>query len=241
MIARTSSGQVTPAPVGSAGRVEGLKREVVLDVALAIADAEGIEAVGIRRLAQHFGVTPMALYWHVKNKDELLAAMGDQVLSRLELPSPDSLPWDQHYRLLLTTVLEALRAHPGSVQLAGMRILHSEPGRNITERALALLRGAGLSVQASADIARSSLQTMMMLISVEPGVELGTPREQWPELAADKAATLAALPVDRYPNLVACAAAMVDCDDEAAYYRDGVELFLAGVRAQVAAAKAERD
>ena len=38
--------------------------------------AEGLEAVTIRRVALEFGVTPMALYWHVQNKDELLAAMG---------------------------------------------------------------------------------------------------------------------------------------------------------------------
>ena len=39
----------------------------------------------IRRIAQEFGVTPMALYWHVKNKDELLAAMGDRSSTGLQL------------------------------------------------------------------------------------------------------------------------------------------------------------
>ena len=45
-------------------------------------------AVSIRRIAQDFGVTPMALYWHVKNKDELLAAMGDRMLESL-VDAPD--------------------------------------------------------------------------------------------------------------------------------------------------------
>ena len=51
-----------------------------------MADLDGLAAVSIRRIAQDFGVTPMALYWHVKNKDELLAAMGDRILSAVDMP-----------------------------------------------------------------------------------------------------------------------------------------------------------
>lgn len=211
-----------------------LTRESIVEVALSQADADGLDSVTIRRLAQHFSVTPMALYWHVTNKDELLAAMGDQVFDALELPSGDGLAWHEHYRLLLDALLSVLRAHPGAVDLAAMRVLQNEPGRELTERALALLRGAGLSVQASADIARGSLQTMMMLVSSQPGVELGVPATERAQVLADKAAALAQLPVDRYPNLVECGPALVDCDDEMVYYRDGVGLFLAGVQAQVA-------
>ena len=52
--------------------------EAIIDRALALADREGLDAVSIRRIAQDLGVTPMALYWHVKNKEELLAAMGEE-------------------------------------------------------------------------------------------------------------------------------------------------------------------
>ena len=61
---------------GSTARIgDELTRESVIEVALTLADADGLDSVTIRRLAQHFSVTPMALYWHVKNKDELLQAM----------------------------------------------------------------------------------------------------------------------------------------------------------------------
>ncbi len=111
-------------------------------------------------MAQHFGVTPMALYWHVKNKEELLEAMGDQIFAGLNLPDPTGLSWDEHYRLLLIALLDVLRAHPGSVELAGGRVLHNDAGRDLTELALSLLRGAGLTIQASSDVARTSLQTI---------------------------------------------------------------------------------
>ena len=87
----------------SAARTVGdeLTRDAVIGVALSIADSEGLENVTIRRLAQHFSVTPMALYWHVKNKEELLDAMGDKVFEGLRFRPSFVLPWDQEYRELL--------------------------------------------------------------------------------------------------------------------------------------------
>ena len=213
-----------------------LTRSAVIDVALAMADAEGLDAVTIRRLATHFGVTPMALYWHVKNKDELLEAMGDAVFEAIQLPAQDGRGWADQYHHLLLGLLDALRIHPGSVQLAGHRVLANDAGRVLTERALSLLRGAGLPVQQSADIARSSLQTMMMLVSAEPGAEREARPERRSEMLAEKTSALSALPRDRFPNLVECAAAFVNCDDAAGYYREGLALFMSGIRAAVSAA-----
>ena len=51
-----------------------LSRETIVASAVALADAEGLEAVTIRRLAQEHGVTPMAMYWHFSDKDSLLDA-----------------------------------------------------------------------------------------------------------------------------------------------------------------------
>src|SRR5947208_254282 len=51
-----------------------LNRHAIVQRALTLMDTEGADAITIRRIAQEFGVTPMALYWHVANKDELLAA-----------------------------------------------------------------------------------------------------------------------------------------------------------------------
>lgn len=220
-------------PPSSSVRSAELTRDAVVEVALTMADTGGLDTLTIRRLAQHFGVTPMALYWHVKNKDELLDAMGDAVYAAVELPPADDRDWIEQYGELLEALLDALRAHPGAVDLAGQRVLYNECGRDLTERALGLLREAGFSVQASADIARNSLQTMMMLVSAEPGAERGSTPEQRPDRLAAKATALATLPVERYPHLVECAAALVNCDDTAVYYREGVALFLSGVAAQV--------
>ena len=65
-----------------------LSRERVVMGALAIADADGLAALTIRSLAAELGVKPMSVYYHVANKDEILAALVDVVFGEIELPVP---------------------------------------------------------------------------------------------------------------------------------------------------------
>jgi AcrR family transcriptional regulator len=208
-----------------------LSRHAVIDHALEVADTDGLSAVSIRRIAQDFGVTPMALYWHVKNKDELLAAMGDRILEMIDAPDVDPSGGVEQLRPLLTALVDALHRHPGCTELAQARILQCDSGRVLAEQTLQLLRSNGFSVRRSADLSRAALQTAIMLVSGRPGAETTVPQDERAAVMAGKRAALAALPADRFPYLVECADAMTDCEDEAAYYGAGIDLFLAGVTA----------
>jgi len=206
-----------------------LSREAVIDHALEVADVDGLAAVSIRRIAQDFGVTPMALYWHVKNKEELLAAMGDSILSAIEIPAAAPNLGLEQLRELLTALVAALHLHPGCTDLALFRILQCDIGQQAAERALDVLRATGFSVQQSADLARASLQTAIMLVSDRPGAETLVPRDEREAMMAAKRAALHSLSTDRFPHLVECAAALTGCPDENAYYAAGIDLFMAGV------------
>ncbi len=209
----------------------GIGREALIDRALEIADTDGLDAVTIRRLAQEFSVTPMALYWHVKNKDELLAAMGDRLFDGLDLSSvPESLPWLDQLSGILTALVAAMRRHPGSVELGAHQLLQNEPGRVLSERFLELLRRAGFSVRERSVLAHSALRTAMSLIMTQPGAELDAPSVERDAIVSRKRAQLSALPPASYPNLVECSDELVDCDDEDEYYTDGIALYIAGVR-----------
>ena len=65
----------------------------MVDRALALGDAEGLEAVTIRRMRHELGVTPMALYWHFRNKEELLAGLADQIWAELDTDVDPSAAW----------------------------------------------------------------------------------------------------------------------------------------------------
>src|ERR1700712_6096534 len=125
---------ISPSPRRPAAKPNAeppLSRDAVVDRGLAIADAEGLSGVSIRRIAQDFGVTPMALYWHVKNKDELLAAMGDRILEVIEVPARDDALGIEELRGLLTVLVDALRRHPGCTGLAMNRVLQCPVGQDV--------------------------------------------------------------------------------------------------------------
>ncbi len=68
---------------------EPLSRERVLAAAVAVADAEGYGSLTIRSLARRLDVQPMAIYYYVANKGEILDGILDLVFSEIELPSAD--------------------------------------------------------------------------------------------------------------------------------------------------------
>lgn len=201
----------------------------MVDRALALADVEGLDAVTIRRLAQEFGVTPMALYWHVRNKDELLDAMGDRLFADIDVDALASTgPWQQQLRRLVAALVAALRAHPAAAMLGAQRVLFCESGWKLAERTLQLLVKAGFEVGMACDIASYAMQTAVMLVVRRPG-EPTTAVDEREAITTAKRTVLAQLPRDRYPLLVESAVALTSVDDEEAYYRFGIDLFIAGI------------
>ena len=208
-----------------------LNRTAIVARALDIADTEGLEAITVRRMSREFGVTPMALYWHVKDKDDLLEAMGDALFEGTDVVADPTRAWHEQLRVLMTSLVGGLRRHPGAVQLAFQRVLANEAGRDLSEHVFDVLRGAGFDVRQTADIGVYALRTAVMLIDGEPGREVG-PTEQERQAVLDaKRAALQALPIERYPRLREMADALVTCDDEDGYYRFGIDTFISGVRA----------
>src|SRR5215208_8474794 len=94
-----------------------LTPQTVVKGALALAEAEGLEAVTIRRLAKKLGVTPMALYWHFRSKDELLDGMAARIFEEVDLSVDASAGWQEQLRALLGSMLGVLRAHPSTAIL----------------------------------------------------------------------------------------------------------------------------
>lgn len=92
-------------------RGKGLNREQVLDATLAVAEEAGLDAVSMRRVATRLGVTPMALYRHVGDKQSLLDALVERLLDDLPLPDP-SLGWAERLAGLAGHLRAAARRRP---------------------------------------------------------------------------------------------------------------------------------
>ena len=211
-----------------------LSKKAVVDGALALADANGLDGLTIRRLAQDLGVTPMALYWHFRSKEELLAGLADQVWAEMNMQVDPEQPWPRQLQGLLESLVRVLRAHPCASQLLLETEKQSEAFLQATEVTLEVLRSAGFDPQHASEVARSALWTGLMLVMSEPGVHPGKSDEKKAEYQRHALVRLATLPPDRYPRVVEAAVPLTACDDPEFHYRFGIEVFIAGVKAVAA-------
>jgi TetR/AcrR family transcriptional regulator, tetracycline repressor protein len=211
-----------------------LSKKTVVDRGLALADADGLDKLTIRRLTQDLGVTPMALYWHFRSKEELLLGLADRVWSEIDVDVDPARPWPDQLRGVLGSLVRALRAHPSAGQLLLETEKQSEAFLRATEATLELLRSAGFDPLYATEIARSTLYTGLMLVSSEPGARPGLTDEELSEMVRRSRVRMAMLPVDQYPRVVECAEPLTSCEDPEFHYRFGIDLFIAGVEAMAA-------
>src|SRR5699024_949295 len=93
-----------------------LSRDEITDAAIALADAEGLAAVSMSRVAKSLGYTTMSLYRHVESKDELVTLMWDRALEETEIDVSGE--WRPALERWAQLQLQGLRAHPWAVDVA---------------------------------------------------------------------------------------------------------------------------
>ena len=125
-----------------------LRRERVLQAAIALADQGGIESLTMRKLAAALGVEAMSLYNHVANKGDLVDGIVDLVVGEIELPASED--WEVAIREYAVSAHEALLRHPWACSLVmsptTTRAARTQRLRYM-EWLLGLLRGAGFSAE----------------------------------------------------------------------------------------------
>jgi AcrR family transcriptional regulator len=126
------------------GPRRGLNIEAIVDAATVIADAEGLDAVTMRRVAQALGVVPMTLYTYVPGKAELLDLMLDAAYAGMPRTDTTGRPW----RVRVTAIAEESRAlyerHPWAALVSTARPPLGPGQMAKYEHELAALDGLGL-------------------------------------------------------------------------------------------------
>lgn len=127
-----------------------LSRERIFVAAVELVDANGLEALSMRKLGAALNVEAMSLYNHVANKDDVVNGLLEAVLAEIELP-PAELPWDDQLRDIAHKFRRAGHAHPRIFPLFGSRAIRSIEGFRPLECSYAALRQAGLDPDAALD------------------------------------------------------------------------------------------
>lgn len=213
-----------------------LSRRMILRTALRLIDAEGMDALTMRRLATELGVFPTALYHHVENKGALLRGVVELALAEVALAGEDGLAgrdWRQRLRTLAHAFRRLARAHP---RLFPHLVFYPETTLEeygVYEALYRILEDAGLSPAA---VVRAST----LVFSYATGFTLAEVSGTLGPLTHAERDDLAALPPERFPTthrLMARLAA-VDLDADFAFGLDVIVSGLAGLATTAADATA---
>ncbi|HXC80243.1 MAG TPA: TetR/AcrR family transcriptional regulator [Trebonia sp.] len=124
-------------------RDRGLSRAEIIKAAIAVADAEGPDAISMRGIARELNAGAMSLYWYVGSKEELLDLMLDSIEAEIEVPEPSG-DWRADLGAYAHRTRAAMSRHRWAMEFIGSRP-PSRPAdvRNL-ERLLGLLDGTGV-------------------------------------------------------------------------------------------------
>jgi len=100
-----------PSGSGSNGRALGV--DEIVSAALRVGMSKGFASLTMRALAEELGVSPMAAYHHVPNKDALVELVIDAVFEKVEIPPRAFGDWVERLRELQSRSEMALKAWPG--------------------------------------------------------------------------------------------------------------------------------
>jgi AcrR family transcriptional regulator len=129
---------------GSSGPAAPLTTPAIVEAALRVAQDKGFASLTMRALAEELGVSAMAAYHYVPNKQALIELVVDAVLELVEVPPTEFGQWGERLRELQRRNAAVLAAHPGIEPL-----LYSMPptgqGRRIMDGYVEILRDAGFS------------------------------------------------------------------------------------------------
>jgi AcrR family transcriptional regulator len=222
-------------------RRSALSQDQVFQVAVAVADQDGISSVTMRRLAQELGVEAMSLYHHVADKNHILDGMVEVVLGEvnaqvaaIEPPEGVDGHWKRAVRHRILTARDVLLRHPWAPGVMETRSAMSTPVLQYYNALTRILRDGGLSVSlvhhALHALGSRALGFSQELFQPDDGED----GEQDPDLAAIMAGQMA----EQYPHITEIAviesrnhdddSTLGWCDDQVEF-EFGLDLILDGL------------
>lgn len=177
-----------------------LSREAIVDAAMELLAAQGLEAVSMRRVAQLLDTGPASLYVYVQNRDELLGLILDRVAGDIELPEPGpGTQWREDLTGLIDDCIARLARHRGLAALTASTIPIGPNAMAITNALLRLLAESGMERRARA----WAVDLIALYISAASGeeAERGGAVEETDRMFVDVHNAISSVPVELYPHV----------------------------------------
>lgn len=211
-----------------------LSRERVLDAAVEVADADGLDGLTMRNLAQHLGVEAMSIYYHVANKEAMLDGVVELLIEEIDtavsgLGDTSDTGWKSRLRRRILTAREVMLRHPWAPELIESRTTMTPSIIRYHDDLLGILREGGFSW----DLSHHALHAL-------GSRSLGFTQELFkPENDAEDEASAAMLSAmaEQFPNIIAMLSEVAHdepdstlgwCDDQTEF-EFGLDLLLDGL------------
>jgi AcrR family transcriptional regulator len=202
----------------------------VLTEARDLVDEGGLEALSMRALANRLGVSTMALYNHVSDKQDLIKGIAEAVVQELDIPAGEG-DWRERLRACFRALRKVCLANPRSIPLVEMsEVLHPAVFRPM-EATLAALQEAGIDL-------KDAMRAYFLLTNFTMGQVSYEIRGPFRGLDPSEAVRRGTIVADEFP-LVVKAASAGDWDFDAAFEL-GLDIIIDGLAARAGARAARR-
>ncbi|MGW2765344.1 TetR/AcrR family transcriptional regulator [Streptomyces sp. NPDC001275] len=138
-----------------------LTRDQIVHAAIEHLDTDGLEGLNMRALGKRLNSAATAVYWHVKNKDNLVLLATDQVWSELELPDLATVDWRTAATTMATDLYAMFTRHPWLVQVLAAHVVYGEGKARHDDHHLAVYETAGFTAT-QADQAAAAVFTYVL-------------------------------------------------------------------------------
>ncbi|MFC5829291.1 TetR/AcrR family transcriptional regulator C-terminal domain-containing protein [Nonomuraea insulae] len=217
-----------------------LSQDLIIEAGLRILDAEGLDGLNMRRVAQELDTGPASLYAHVAGKEELLELIYDRVLGEIRLPERDPGRWKEQLRAYAMEAHRVLGAHADVARAALATIPSGENSLRAGEFVFGLLIEAGMSPrEASLTMDRLSLYIVgdayegSLHYARMRAAGLSDKREYFESFVNQISSYYRSLPSERFPHVSKYVDDLV-ADDGEERFRYGLDLMLDGIEARMA-------
>jgi AcrR family transcriptional regulator len=205
-----------------------LSRPRIVRAALCLVDEKGLPALTMRALATELEVSPMALYNHVRDKDELVDLMVDLMLGEVDTSVTEG-DWLTQLRVLVRSYYQALAAHHHLARVYSGRVRIGPHGLLLIERTIGLLLEGGFSPAEASD-------AFFALFTFTTGFQqMGRIAPLRDSTSGEETEYYPPLPPERIPAITAVSPHL-DGVHRPGRFDYGLELLLAGLQAKLAQA-----
>ncbi len=124
-----------------------LSRKQIIEAAVEVLDAEGLEGLNMRRLGRQLGCAPTAVYWHVHGKDELVVLAADELWDEIARPDPDVVGWREAATVIATDLYAMITRHLWLAQALGSYFIYGPCKARHDDHAIRIYEEAGFTGQ----------------------------------------------------------------------------------------------